>query len=102
MQKFVICLLIGLIFSFELDGKEEEHPNCKIGNFALPTLQQPSPFISFGQNILDRNELALFLFGDDFIGKEKHFIDGIPEILYGITDDFSVFFTVPIAVSYKE
>src|SRR5690348_15771142 len=102
MQKFVFYLLIGLIFSFELNCKESEEPSCKIGNFALSASQQPGPFISFGENIIDRNEIQLFLFGNDLIGKEKHFIDAVPGILYGITDDFSVFFNVPIAVSYKD
>lgn len=80
--------------------KKEEPP--KIGNFALPTSQQPGPLLSLGQNIIDKNQTLLFLFADDFAGVKKHAVDVVPSILYGVTDDFSVFFNVPIAASYKE
>ncbi len=80
--------------------KKEEPP--KSGNFALPTSQQPGPLVSLGQNIVDKNDTLLFLFADDFAGVKKHTIDIVPSILYGISDDFSVFFNVPIAASYKE
>lgn len=79
--------------------KEEELP--KIGNFALPTSQQPGPLVGLGQNIIDRNQTQLFLFADDFVGIKKHMVDLIPSILYGVRDDFSIFFNVPIAASYK-
>lgn len=79
--------------------KEDEHKSLKIGNLALRSSQQPGPLLGFGENIIDKNQVQLFLFGDDYIGKgaRKYFIDIIPAILYGITDNFSVFFNVPVA-----
>ena len=97
-----LILTYLMIFSFPIYGKEGEEPPCDRGNFALPSSQQPAPLISFGENIIGRNQVQVFLFGDDYIGKNKHSVDLIPGILYGITDDFSVFFNVPAAVSYKE
>jgi hypothetical protein len=92
------------IFSFILisvcHAKETNEPP-KIGNFALPPSQQPGPIIGFGQNILDKNQAQLFLFADDYLGVHKHFIDIIPAILYGITDNFSIFINVPVAESYR-
>lgn len=72
-----------------------------VGNFALAPSQQPGPLIGFGENIIGRNQIQVFLFGDDYVGKKKHFIDLIPGILYGITDNLSVFFNVPVAAAYK-
>ncbi len=96
MKKLFFSLMM---VSFSIYAKDEQ---CNVGNFSVPFSQQPGPLISFGENIIDRNQVQLFLFGDDFIGKEKHFIDLVPGILYGITDDLSVFFNVPIAASDKE
>jgi hypothetical protein len=94
-------IFIALFFSFPIYGKEEDKPHCNVGNFALPPSQQPSPLISFGENIIDRNEVQVFLFGDDYLGKDKYFVDLVPGILYGITNQFSVFFNIPVAVTYK-
>lgn len=80
--------------------KKVEPP--KIGNFSLGTSQQPGPLVSIGQNIIDKDQLQFFLFADDFIGIKKYNVDLVPSLLYGITDNFSVYFNYPIALSYKE
>lgn len=82
------------------ETKQEAPPN--IGNFALPSSQQPGPLISFGENIIDKGQIQTFLFADKFKGVRKQAVDIIPSILFGITDDLSVFFNVPIAASYKD
>jgi hypothetical protein len=82
--------------------KEVKQEPPKIGNFALPSQQQPGALISFGQNTIDKKQARWYLFADDFIGVEKHFADIIPGILYGVTDNLSIFFNVPIAASYRE
>lgn len=92
---FLICLML-----FSLPCEADEEPP-KIGNFSLPASQQPGPLISFGENIIDKNETVLFLSADDYIGIEKHSVDVIPSILYGITSNLSVFINVPYAASYK-
>lgn len=72
------------------------------GNLSLPYSQQPGPLISFGENIIDRNQAQLFLYGDLFKGENKSFTDLMPGILYGITDHFSAFFNTPLAVDYRQ
>ncbi len=62
-------------------AKKEEKP-AKIGNFSLPASQQPSALFGFGGNIIDKGEIQLYFFADDFQGKKenndntftKHFI----------------------------
>lgn len=82
------------------EAKKEEPPS--VGNFALPTPQQPGPLLSFGQHVIDKDQSQLFVFTDYFGGSQKHRFDIVPSFLYGLTDDFSVFFNVPIAASYKD
>lgn len=77
------------------DTKKEEKPP-KIGNFSLPTSQQPAALFGFGGNIIDKSEVQLYFFADDFVGKKKVTVDLIPSVLFGITDDWSVFFNAPV------
>jgi len=80
--------------------KEEEPP--KIGNFALPTSQQPYGLFAFGGNLIDKSEVQLFFFADDFKGKDKVIIDLIPSILFGITDECSIFFNFPFTPELRD
>lgn len=85
----------------EESKKEEEKPKKeveeppKIGNFSLPESQQPSPLFGFGGNIIDKGEIQLYFFADEFTGRDKKTIDLIPSILFGVTDDFSIYFNFP-------
>ena len=58
--------------------------------------------IGFGENVIDKGQVQLFLFGDEFKRRKGYFIDVIPGILYGVTEEFSVFLNIPIAPRYKE
>lgn len=82
------------------EKKEEEPP--KIGNFALPTSQQPAGLFAFGGNVIDKGEVQLFLFADEFIGKRRVVTDVIPSILFGVTDDFSILFNFPFTPIMKD
>ncbi|HVV68758.1 MAG TPA: hypothetical protein VHE99_06985 [Gammaproteobacteria bacterium] len=111
MRRSVIFKILIVFFSFsvyvakadnnspEEAGGQEQPPS--IGNFALPTSQQPGPLVGFGQNIIDQNETQIFLLADDFSGVNKHAVDIAPSILYGITNNLSVWLNMPIAASYK-
>ncbi len=93
--------LLALLFCLRCEAKEEAAPP-DIGNFALPASQQLGPLVSFGQNILLQNQVQLFLFADDYAGVNKHSIDLIPSVLYGITDNLSLFLNMPYAASYEQ
>ncbi|MBP6892714.1 hypothetical protein KBB68_04020 [Candidatus Babeliales bacterium] len=73
----------------------------KSGNFALLPSQQPGPLISFGQNMLDQHDLQFFWYTNDLIGENKNLTSVIPEFLYGIRDNFSVLFELPIASVFQ-
>lgn len=77
------------------EKKEEKPPS--IGNFALPTSQQPAALFGFGGNIIDANEVQLYFFADALCGREKLTTDLIPSVLFGITDNWSIFFNFPFS-----
>jgi len=81
--------------------KEEEEPP-PIGNFSLPASQQPYGLFAFGGNIIDKSEVQLFFFADDFEGKDKVIIDLIPSVLFGITDECSISFNLPFTPELRE
>ncbi|MFJ1269252.1 hypothetical protein ACD661_11860 [Legionella lytica] len=71
-----------------------------LGNFSLPSSQQPGPFFSFGQNIIDKNQLVVSYTPDYVYSKTQSIIEGTPSLLYGLTDSASILLTLPIALKY--
>ena len=70
-----------------------------MGNFALPNSQQPGPLLSFGQTIIDRNQLQISLdtFSPYHLGGA---FDNVSAALtYGITDSTALYFNYPIAAN---
>lgn len=101
MKKILLLsILIGSLNAKE-KPKEEKIEQIKIGNFALPTSQQPGPLIGFGQNIVDKGDFQAFVYPDDLKGHKKNFSEMIPSILYGITDKSSIFVVFPAALSFR-
>jgi hypothetical protein len=100
-----LVILLATTICFELStgyastSLGEEPPF--IGNFALPSSQAPTSLISFGQNILDKGLTQIFVFADNYVGKDKYNVDLFPNLVYAITDQLSININVPIAVSYK-
>lgn len=78
-----------------LAQKSDEPPS--IGNFAVPSSQQPGALVSFGQNVIGKNESQLVFFTDNYNGIRKHFTDLIPFYLYGVTDQLAVLVSAPYA-----
>lgn len=99
--QFLRPLLFGMFFisypllAEEVEEKKETVEPPKIGNFALPTSQQPAALVGFGGNIIDANEIQIYFFADDYNGKKKTTTDLIPSILFGITKDLSIYFNFP-------
>jgi len=77
------------------DKDENKVESVKIGNLSLPSSQQPGPLFSFGQNIIDKGQKQFFALIDDYGGTKRYEFDVVPSILYGISDDFSIFFNAP-------
>lgn len=101
-------LLLSMAFLFFLSStlvareKAAEKAPPPKGNFALPASQQPGAFISFGENVINKDQKQLYLFLDDYAGKHKHSTDIISNFVYGITDNLSLFFSIPFAASYQQ
>lgn len=68
---------------------------------ALRGSQQPSPLVSFGENILDQYQTQLFLQTTDAIGAGTNAWDFNPYLVYGIRNDLAVTISVPFAVINK-
>ncbi|CAM4422965.1 MAG: hypothetical protein LEGION0403_FIIPPAGN_02176 [Legionella sp.] len=71
-----------------------------IGNFSLPSSQQPAPFFSFGQNIIDKNQLIVSYTPNYLYSKTPSILEATPSILYGVTDSASILLTLPVALKY--
>lgn len=86
------------------DKKKDDHDikPVKIGNLALPSSQQPSPLVGFGENVVDKDVVQLFLFADHYQRENGHFTDVIPSILWGVNDQFSIYLNIPLAPTYKD
>jgi hypothetical protein len=87
------------------DQTPVEHPPEQppaTGNFAVRVSQQPAPFIAFGENIINKNQLQAYLYGDYFHGPGQHTADALPYAIYGLTDASSLLVSLPVAVSYRQ
>jgi hypothetical protein len=91
---FSLLLLPSLLIA-------EEDP-IKEGNFSLPTSQEPGPLVSFGENIVDKGDVQLFLFADAIIAKHGYTTEVIPSLLWGIRDNLSLFLNFPFSPGNKE
>jgi hypothetical protein len=83
-----------------INNPAQEPPNT--GNYALRVSQQPAPFIAFGENIINKHQFQAYLFGDYFRGPGQHISDALPYAVYGLTDNSSLLFSLPIATSYRQ
>lgn len=88
------------------DKKEDAKPVVvkppSIGNFKLPTSQQPAALFGFGGNIIDKDEIQWYFFADDFVGRSKLLTDLIPSVQFGITDNLSILFATPYSPVMKD
>lgn len=80
-----------------------ENEPLPIGNFALPMSQQPSPLFSFGQNIVDKNDMLGYINPTFLKGKKgkRLFVNEL-YVLYGLSDRASIFALVNVPAIAKE
>jgi hypothetical protein len=82
-------------------GKEKDKEPPKLGNFALPSSQQPGAFFAFGQNIFDKGTLQANIWGDYFKGGGFYSKDLNPGLLYCPSDTSSLFLSLPYAAQFR-
>ncbi|HLB52707.1 MAG TPA: hypothetical protein VJK48_03230 [Chlamydiales bacterium] len=78
------------------DEKEAVDP-LPIGNFSVPTVTQVSPLISFGQLLIGKGALLSQLSGNYAWIEKGYATNVIPNVIYGIIDDLSVFLGIPFS-----
>ncbi len=103
--KKLFFLFLAILYSIPVSPRvaEEELPQeVPTGNFALPGSQRPSPLLGFGQNVVDKNTLIGLLETDFIRGPKNGSTTVIPQVLYGITDNFSIIVEFPIAAQFKD
>jgi len=100
VKKLLIIWII--IFPFYVITKEaEEIAQIREGNFALPGSQQPGTLFGFGQNIVGKHDVFVFVYENSFFGPHKSTTEVIPSLLYGIRDDLSLFLSIPVAPRFR-
>ncbi len=101
IKKIIILLCICLtIKNYAREQAVAEH--LWEGNLALPASQQPGSLIAIGQNIVDKNDLLIFVDYDHLKGKCKKNDIIAPSLLYGINNNSSLFIRLPIATKLKD
>lgn len=92
---FIAILWVPLV----LLGKEPEKIEpLPIGNFSVPIVSQVAPLVSFGQLLIGERALLPQLTGF-YQRRQDDSYDTLiaPNVVYGITDNFSVFFFAPFS-----
>lgn len=101
LRYWTVFFIISLIAKNSISASEIQAP-CKEGNFSLPPSQHPAPLVGFGETIIDQYQLQFFLNPAVYINaNDEYFIDITPSLSYGITNDLTVYFSVPFAGRYQ-
>ena len=99
MKNSIFLGLLSMFLILSLQAKvEEDLEPLKIGNLSLPESQQIGPLFSFGQNIIGKEVLQAYSYFGYLKGKAKKIAEITPAVLYGITDDLSVFINFPVYI----
>lgn len=93
MRIILLSLLLTFCCAESRASTTNEPPT--IGNFSLPASQQPGPFYSFGQNIVNKGDAQYFLTPNGSKSKTSDYFELSSSFLYGLSDQASVLFTVP-------
>lgn len=98
---YTISSLIIIFFALSTFCREEKMDHVLKGNLALPTSQEPGPLFCLGQNIVDKGDFQGYFLTDMIGSKNNNFVQVMPSILYGFSDNFSLYAGLPIGVHGK-
>lgn len=90
---------VGIEEAGEKDERDGGIEPLAIGNFLLPTTQQPTPLYGFGQNIVDAKDLQVYASPNRLAGHNFSFTEILFYAIYGVTDFFSIYFAIPVATN---
>lgn len=92
----LLCLIPFVASSHEVDNKIPPE-----GNFSLEASQQPGPFFSFGQNIIDKNQSQLFV-DENFLKLNQAHFTALPILgLYQISKNASLLAVLPFNLDFR-
>ncbi|MCL9683759.1 hypothetical protein [Legionella maioricensis] len=103
---FISCLIAFSPFSSTALAANQKSPAPSasppsVGLFSLPFSQQPGPFLSFGQNIIEKNKLQIYLSPTYLKLDDQYYFAFTPSLLYGLTDSASFYLYTPWAIDYR-
>lgn len=84
------------------DKEPDPSKLLKIGNLAFPVSQQPTPLVSFGQNLVAEGQFIYQLQASNFQGKNEYFIEVSNSVIYAFQDNLSIFIFVPHGVRFRQ
>lgn len=101
MQKGLFLIILSVCSSLFGIEAEKVEP-LPVGNFSVPTVTQIAPLIAFGQLLIGKQALLPQLSGV-YAWEDHGYLDTIiPDVIYGIRDDLSIFFATPVNPRSRE
>lgn len=99
-----ITLLFFCVCLFHNVHSTNDKEQSTAGNFTLPTSQEPGPLFGFefGQNIVDKGDFQVFLYPLYSKGPRKKTSELLPSLIYGISDDLSLFLQFGFATHLQQ
>jgi len=92
----LVCFLSSPLFG-SMEKLDEYPAPERIKNFALSSSQELSPLVSFGQTIINKGDLQVFVNSSGYLGKSSYLTYVVPYFIYGIRDDLSFSAYVPFS-----
>lgn len=83
------------------EDSNEETP-LKLGNLSLRPSQQPAPLVGFGETVIEKGQVQLFLLASHYKIKNGYYNDVGPAVIYAFSDNCSLYANLPVAARYKE
>lgn len=102
MKSIGALLFLKSLLLINMPAIADTNELVPIGNFALPVSLQPSPLFSFGQFIINADDKILFVNPIYLKGKNKSSFENETILLYGLSDNASIFGLLPAPVLNDE
>lgn len=102
MKSIGALLFLKSLLLINMPAIADTNDLIPIGNFALPVSLQPSPLFSFGQFIINADDKILFVNPIYLKGKNKSSFENETILLYGLSDNASIFGLLPAPVLNDE
>ncbi len=102
---FSVCFLaIGSFINADdlAESKNKQEEPVKEGNLSLPTSQQPSSFVGFGQNVIGEGVTQFYIYADHIKQHKSYRNDVIPGLLFGMTENSSLFLNLPFSPGNRQ